>query len=334
MDHDALARTEGPLTFIVGSGRSGTSLLAAMLDAHPELAIASESHFLPKMIETLPEQITTSRDVEHLVRRMERSKWFADWDYDVGDLSAALEADLPVARHDALRMIYRVYAAQRGKRRFGEKTPAYVYSITVLADEFDDAKFVHIVRDGRNVALSFREASFGADDLEHSMLNWQHRVLGGHRMGRALGADRYFEIVYEQLIVEPEAELRRLCGFLGLQYADEMPAYHRRKDGEWAPRDEESANLALPPTTTRDWSNQLDAREKARLELLGKRALRTWGYETTGNPTLTDRAAALRARARWMYYRFRSKTGLARRSRTVTGKKGDHVKSQRARQDG
>lgn len=324
MTKEALARTRGPMMIIVGSGRSGTSLLASMMDAHPDLSVSSESHFLPKLIEALPETLTTPNHVAHMTGLIERNQWFAEWDYDLDALRTALNDALPISRPDALRMIYRVAAASDGATRFGEKTPAYVYNISLIAEELEDARFVHIVRDGRNVALSFRDASFGADDVAHSILNWQHRVLLGHEDGMALGRDRYLEVIYEQLIAEPEEQLRRICVFLDLEFSPGMLDYYRRQ-GYWAPRGEESKNLGKPPTTTRHWRDQLTASEQARLQLLGEKALRTWGYEMPATPTFADRAAALRDRGRWYYYRFRSKTGLARRSRTVTGRKGDHV---------
>lgn len=316
MVNEALARTRGPMVFIVGSGRSGTSLLAAMLDAHPNLSIAPESHFLPKLIEGLPERLASSGAVDRMLQVIERSKWFAGWEgFDLSALRSALEEELPIDRPDALRMIYRVYAAAAGATRFGEKTPAYVYNIPLIAGEIADARFIHIVRDGRNVALSFRDASFGADDIAHSALNWQKRVLEGHRDGAALGDDRYIELQYESLIEKPEAELRRLCSFLDIEYSNAMLEYHRRA-GTWSPRGQESENLARAPQTTRDSRQQLTPSEQARLQVLAGKALRTWGYEMPASPTNADRIAALADRGRWYWYRLRAKTGLARRARS------------------
>jgi hypothetical protein len=310
-------RVEKPLAIVVGSGRSGTSLLAAMLDSHPDLSMAPESHFLPELIEALPDTVSSTSHVDRMLGIMQRSKWFAIWlerDYDTDGLRHELESALPLPRSEALQLIYRVWAASKGKTRYGEKTPAYVYNLPLLAGEFVDARFIHIIRDGRNVALSFREASFGDDVIERSMLQWQRRVLDGHRAGEALGRDRYIEVLYERLIDDTEGELRRLCDFLDLPFDAAMLGYHER-DGLWKPRMAESRHLADPPKHTRSWQDQLTPREHARLELLGATALATWGYELTSTPTVTDRIAAWRARAQWWYYRFKSKTGLARRFR-------------------
>lgn len=327
MFEDALARTQGPMMMIVGSGRSGTSLLATMMDSHPDLSVAPESHFLPSLIKALPETLTTSDQVARMVKRMGQSKWFDFWELDLDLLQGVLESRLPVSRPDALRMIYRVHAAQAGKTRFGEKTPAYVYNIPLIAAELEDARFIHIIRDGRNVALSFREADFGADDVAHSMLNWKLRVLDGHRDGMALGPDRYIEVVYEDLIAEPEKELRRLCEFLDLEYSDAMLDYHRKRADRragLARGADRAPNLSRPPTKTRDWRDQLTRAEHARLELLGAKPLRQWGYELTAKPTLSDRLAAFGDLASWYYYRLRSKTGMAKRARRgQTGNKGE-----------
>lgn len=319
----ALDATTGPMMFIVGSGRSGTSLLASMLDANPNLAVTRESHFLPKLISALPATLASGGDIDQLTAFLERDKWFADWDYDLGLLRSALLARLPLPRADALRMIYRVYAAA-GKTRFGEKTPAYVYTIPLIAREFPAARFVHIVRDGRNVALSFRETDFGDDDLDHAALNWQLRVLDGHNAGVRLGAHRYTEVRYEDLIAHPEQELRRLCIFLDLDFDPQMLGYHQRTNTRWETTGA-GTNLRRPPTTTRRWQDQMSRSEQARFALLAGGALRRWGYPIDSQASLADRAAAYAARASWWYHRVRSKTGLARRQRTVHGRKGDHV---------
>lgn len=323
MVNEALARTHGPMVFIVGSGRSGTSLLAAMLDAHPDLSIAPESHFLPKLIEGLPPRLTSGDHIDRMLEVIRTSKWFVQWEgYDLDALGEALRAELPIDRADALRMIYRVHAAAAQAARYGEKTPAYVYNIPLIAGEMSDARFIHIIRDGRNVALSFRDASFGSDDIAHSMLNWQLRVLDGHRKGTTLGPDRYIEVGYEALVGTPEAELRRLCAFLDLEYAPAMLEYYLRRDSIWSPRHEESEHLAEPPRTTRDWRDQLSAHEQARLELLGRKALHLFGYDLAAQPSIGDRLGAFWDELRWYLYRFRSKTGMAQKARATQGRRG------------
>ncbi len=320
----ALDATTGPMMFIVGSGRSGTSLLASMLDAHPDLAVTRESHFLPRLILKLPATLVSEGEIDQLTTFLRHDKWFADWDYDLELLHGALIARLPLSRCDALRMIYRVFAAAAGKTRFGEKTPAYVYAIPVIAREFPAARFIHIVRDGRNVALSFRESDFGDDNLEQAALNWQLRVLDGHNAGVRLGAARYIEVRYEDLIAEPETELRRLCRFLDLGFDPQMLVYHQRTNTRWETTGA-GTNLRRPPTTTRRWQDQMSRSEQARFALLAGRALRRWGYPIDTQASIVDRGAAYVARAGWWYHRLRSKTGVARRRRTVHGRKGDHA---------
>ena len=322
---EALGRTEGPLLLIVGSGRSGTSLISAMIDAHPDVSLAPESHLLPRLLDALPETLTTSSHVDGMVSFIGRSKWFEVWKYDLETLRDVLEEALPIVRADALVMIYRVHAALAGKSRFGEKTPAYVYSITALADALPSARFIHIVRDGRNVALSFKEVDFGSDDLEHTILNWQRRVLAGRKMGELLGPGRYLEVKYEDLVVDTEQQLRGVTDFIDLPYSDEMLRYYEDRDSYWTSMSSSRKHVSSPPKKTRDWRDQLSPREHARLELLGSRALRAFGYELTARPSTGDRIAAVRARTRWWIYRAKSKTGLARRGRGVFGRQGAHA---------
>lgn len=78
---DALEQTRGPLLLVVGSGRSGTSMLAAMVDAHPDLSLAPESHLLPKLVDALPVRLTTPCHVDAMVSAIGRNKWFEVWSY-------------------------------------------------------------------------------------------------------------------------------------------------------------------------------------------------------------------------------------------------------------
>ena len=89
---------------------------------------------------------------------------------------------------------------------------------------------MHIVRDGRDVVPSILGMSFGPDRFAEAVLFWQRRVEQGLAGGAALGPERYREIRYEALVADPEAVLRDLCPFLGLEYSAEMLRYHERAD--------------------------------------------------------------------------------------------------------
>ena len=113
-----------PVPFIVGVGRSGTTMLRLMLDAHPDLAIPPETHFVPELIDAIdggatPEQAATT---------MTAVRQWGDLDTDPEDVVARWRQLERFESGSALRAFYEMYAERQGKPRYGEKTPAYVKS--------------------------------------------------------------------------------------------------------------------------------------------------------------------------------------------------------------
>jgi hypothetical protein len=242
--------------FVVGCSRSGTTLLRAMLDAHPALAVPPESHF------------ALAPSVRALRRALRREPWFALWEIDAPDLHGLDCAD-------AVRALFAAYAAARGKPRYADKTPYYVSHLPRLAARFPEARFVHVVRDGRDVALSLLEVPWGPDTIEGAALYWRRRVLEGRAAG--LPPDRYRELRYEALVADPEGELRPLAAWLRLEYSGAMLAYPDRP--LTVPYPEHHRRLALAPTPDlRDWRTQMSPADVARFERVAGDALDALGY--------------------------------------------------------
>ncbi len=128
---------------------------------------------------------------------------------------------------DAYRFIvaapFEAYAARQGKQRWGDKTPHYVHHIDHLLRLWPDARFVVLVRDGRDVALSLRRMPFGPNNAWAAAQWWARGVRAGARAQRE-HPDAVLTVRYEALAERPEQEVPRLCGFLGLGYDADMLA--------------------------------------------------------------------------------------------------------------
>ena len=212
-----------PPFFVVGSARSGTTLLRLILNAHPEVAVPPESRFVI--------ELHTGRDVveaEGFLKELASHPRFRTWELPVERVRAELPdgANLPYGK--AVAAAYRAYAKAHGKSRWGDKTPRYVEHIPLLARLFPEARFVHLVRDGRNVALSYADVPFGPKTVGKAARLWSRRVEAGLRDGRALGPERYTEVRYERLVTEPEAQVKELCDFLDLNFDPGMLEYSER----------------------------------------------------------------------------------------------------------
>lgn len=283
--------------FFVGCGRSGTTLLRAMFDSHPDLAVAHETYFAlwlgsnRERYES-PQGFRTGLFAADLQRHSEPGRI----DVEPAVLIAELEANEPGDTADAIRRVYQLHAAHHGKQRYAEKSPMFVRHVPFFADLFHEARFVHLVRDGRDVALAFADVDFGPPSVAAAAVHWRAQVLAGRRAGEHLGSERYREVRYEDLIDDPPAVLGPLCDFLELDFEPAMLRYFERADDVVATtsHQEYHDNLFRPPTKgLRDWRAQMPHRDVALFEALAGDALKAFGYDlTTGRPSPTLRLEA------------------------------------------
>jgi hypothetical protein len=276
---------------VLGCVRSGTTMFRAVLDSHPCLAVPPEAYFVA------PALVYRSRyesgsgagarlDLDRLLADIAADRSFPDWQLEPAALEEVRRLPLPTVP-DALLALYRAYAHQQGKARAADKTPFHLLHIELLAASFPQARFVHIVRDGRDVVPSILEMSFGPDRFAEGVLFWQRRVEQGLAGGAALGPDRYREIRYEALVADPESVLRDICPFLGLEFSADMLRYHERADdllgGMRATRHVQG--VRRPPTRgVRDWRTALAPHDVQLFEALAGDLLDRLGYERSGLP--------------------------------------------------
>jgi Sulfotransferase family len=214
-----------PAPFVVGVGRSGTTLLRMMLDAHPQLAIPPETQFLPDVLDAaergtrgaaLADVIATARNWDDF--RLEREQLARR----IGNEADAAEA---------LRSFYGLYAERQGKPRWGDKTPKHVTRMRRLGGALGEARFVHLIRDGRDVALSRRSRGMGAGKpMAETAELWRRRIERARAQGRQLRG-RYLELRFEDLIADPEPALRAACALVELDYDGSMLDYHETAAG-------------------------------------------------------------------------------------------------------
>lgn len=279
--------SEHSFPFFVGRGRSGTTLLRSMFDSHPRMAIPYESHFpvtmgLRRSLYESAGAVNTEMFLSDLFRHYGFKRWGIPEDNIRQAFSEISGADLTLA--DALRLTYRTYARYHGKDRYGEKTPGFVVSIPLLAELFPESRFIHVLRDGRNVALSYLEGGWGPKNLVEAAVYWKRFVQKGRRDGQQLGPERYVEVRYEHLVENPEEQLKRLCDFVGLDFDEQMLRYFERREvlpGRLRPHLKAAhQNLLKPPTTgLRDWRRQLSVSDAALFDVVAGDLLNELGYE-------------------------------------------------------
>jgi hypothetical protein len=221
-----------PAPFIVGVGRSGTTLLRLMLDAHPDMAIPSETYFVPPLIKAARKNKPASADVllDAIVRN-DHHRW-EDHGLDEEELRARLESLRSPAPGAAVRAFYDLYAEKQGATRWGDKTPLYLKEMKRIHSAVPEASFIHMVRDGRDVALSFSNRLKAMDPPREPpppgklAKRWKQLILRGRRTAESLPS--YREVRYEELVAEPERVLLELSSALDLDFDPAMTRHHER----------------------------------------------------------------------------------------------------------
>ena len=298
------AATAGPpVPFIVGVGRSGTTLLRLMLDSHPQLTIPPETHFVPGLIEAADTRRATPEAVLEAIVSHDQSGW-EESGVAADAMLDRLRALSPMDAGGALRAFYGLYAERHGKPRYGDKTPRYITKIDVIAPALPEARFIHMIRDGRDVALSTNKRLVELRNskpvpIEKMAKRWRDRILGAREAD--LPGSRYLEVRYEDLVLETEPTLHRVCEFIELDFDPVMLEYHERASDRLQEmnrshersgsrrgvlsgeeRMQAHALTTAPPQADRIdvWRTGMPADDRAAFESVAGELLASLGYET------------------------------------------------------
>jgi hypothetical protein len=281
-----------PAIFVIGVARSGTTLLRLMLDAHPDLAIPPETHFIPQVIKACERADDPARAALEVITGHRR---WPDFGLDAEELRERFARHPRLTPGDALREFYGLYAAGHGKPRWGDKSTNYVRKMRPISRTLPEARFVHLIRDGRDVALSLTAVHFGPDSVADAAEKWSGEIAKARRQGRRIGG--YSEIRYEELIADPEPVLRRVCAATDLPWSDAMLEYRERagerigeivrdfdrEEGEPVPaavRAGHQANVSKPLQADRAarWRTEMASADLAAFEAVAGPMLDELGY--------------------------------------------------------
>jgi Sulfotransferase family len=231
-----------PAPFVCGVTRSGTTLVRLMLDSHPDVAIPGETHWVPKLIKAQERRKQSPEELADLI--IDHKRW-GDFHLDANQLRQRFAALDPVTAADAIRAFYMLYAEREGKARYGDKTPGYVREMRRIQRVLPEARFVHIIRDGRDVSLSHLRMNWGPETYAQSARLWRNRVRKARKM--APSVEHYMEIRFEDLVADTEGVLRRICDFIELDFDPVMLDYHERAEGRLAEKARELPRRNRPP---------------------------------------------------------------------------------------
>jgi hypothetical protein len=214
--------------FVVGVARSGTTLLSAMLSAHPRLDCGPETRFFARYRhlharerERILDRLTWPRPAVDFIASLRNQGHPIPelFELTLPEIGTYLSGRQPSVAA-MLESLTELHAQRAGKRRWVEKTPRHLLMTDTLRALWPHAYIVRIVRDPRDVALSLAQVPFAKDSVVGNLV----RVDSDDRTSRErIKADpRAMTLRYEDLVTEPERELRRICAFIGERYATSM----------------------------------------------------------------------------------------------------------------
>lgn len=266
--------------FVVGSDRSGTTMLRLMLNEHSRMHVPPESWFLSDLMDRFPSTGALSTDqVDAAVTTVVTHWRWPDWEI----APDAVREEVARARPDTLAgvvdCVYRVSAG--AKSRWGDKSPGYAREITRLHGLFPTAKFVHVFRDGRDVCLSLLRTGWRGGVAWSGARYWAEHVTIARAQGRRLDRSLYLEIAYEQLVLETEASLRRICEFLGEAFEPSMVEFHTHAAANVPTREHsfhQKTFRAPRPQDIQRWRHEISPVRLLLVEAIAGSTLTAFGY--------------------------------------------------------
>jgi hypothetical protein len=278
--------------FIIGSGRSGSSLLGRMLNSHPRLAVPDESHLFRTFYhhlkyygnlekrsnrEQLVDDILSSFPLQNWSPPPNRERFLAQ--IRVPTFAGIMDAMMSSWAHD------------QGKQRWGEKTPQHTFYWREILECFPDARFIHIVRDGRDVADSYMRARFGAKTMYMGARRWARWLEQIEELRQVVESRQFLEVRYEDILAEPEFELTKICDYLGESFSSKMLEFHKVEVSDKVTDNSNRRNLRSPLLTdnAQKWRKRYSKSQLRIFASVAQATLIRHNYETVfeSKPTLS-----------------------------------------------
>jgi hypothetical protein len=281
----------GPV-FVIGHARSGTSLLCSLMRRYLQISFGTESQFLMRVYRELPRygDLRNERHLRRLVDDMSRERCFERWTMKFGfvlDKERVIQEASRGGRNYAsvLHATFSQLAAYLGMERWGDKTPEYLHNLPVLLSLFPNAQFVHIVRDGRDVALSTFKMYFGASNAYRAAADWRRAILRINEFCSSLTTQQVLTIHYERLLEEPAETMGGLIDFLGI-----------RNRGALQPVIVDDIPQQVRQDNSGKWEQAMTMADQRMYEAIAGDELRALGYPT---PHRVERQLTVAERAFW-----------------------------------
>ncbi|WP_197444002.1 sulfotransferase family protein [Maioricimonas rarisocia] len=279
-DFEVRHRSTTPV-HVLGHARSGTSVFVRLLRKYLHVAFGTESQFIFRFQQRLAEygDLHQETNRRRLVEDICRERWFERTHRRLGfettpDAILADVSDFTYA--GVLDATFRQLAGYLEMQRWGDKTPEYINHLPDLYALFPDARYIHVARDGRDVALSAFEQPFGMKNIYCAAVDWTDAMQKVQAFRRRCPESQFFEVRYEDFLTDPVPVFEQLIAFLDI---DDTDGSLRQFIADNIDGDLKRGNFEK-------WRTRLSPAEIRRFDRIAHDHLVHFGYESTANASV------------------------------------------------
>jgi len=196
-------------------------MLGSMLGVGEDRVVTPESQFIWDVFKSVDQN---SKSTE-IIKKISENWRYKIWDTNLLDFEINMHECMDDIYAYCIEKVVTNYAENQGisdAKIWVDHTPESIGHIDFLSGLFNDAKFIHIIRDGRGVASSFKNLNWGPNTIEDSAIWWSAKISMGLAAEKKYSSDKLMTIKYEDILLDPEKELIRICDFANIKYNENM----------------------------------------------------------------------------------------------------------------
>lgn len=277
--------TDQQVVYIIGVGRSGTSLLMTLLNGHSQIAFTPETHFLRFYLanQEIKSRIE-NRGPQAFFETLQEDDYFMRLAIDPEVLlEPYLNEEKPFSLNQVYKDILDIYLKRKRKAWIGDKDPRYIDYLEAVHELYPKAKIIQIYRDPRDVVLSKTKAAWSAHRpfWMNAMIS-QIQIKRGRKKAKTLFGENYYEFPYESLLTEPTQALGKLLNFIGLDFEESMFELSKSAEELVDPSEmqwKDNTFKALKGGNKEKWRTQLSPFQVRCIEIICKEWFQNLDYQ-------------------------------------------------------
>lgn len=193
--------------FIIGCPRSGTTLLRVILDSHPNICSGPETN---------------------IIEELNRFNGKINKNWDKLQIYGINKNEYYTKLSEVFSTFQEKYIQQKKKKRWAEKTPDNIFYVDFINNLFPKCQFINVIRDGRDVVCSFKER-WGRKTILHALKTWNRSIDLTMKYRKEFDKKRYFEVRYEDLVLDSEDYTKKIMLFLGEDWSPKLLEHQKQK---------------------------------------------------------------------------------------------------------